>query len=256
MSSASYLYPSDIGRTPLRRRITSLSLAIIAHILVVIMLLRLAPSLTPPPKAETSLSTFDTLPESRASSKPSPKTKAVSKTQAKRGEPSKTPSTTTPAEPPPPAPPAKSPLLMPGGMELFDSADISKLGSKGDDGAHGNADSGKDSVAAYGPGEGPGGARLYNAEWYREPSNAELTGYMPAGGPPVGYGLIACQTIPDYRVENCRALAESPAGSGIARALRLAAWQFRVRPPRVDGKQLIGAWVRIRIDFTPSGIAP
>lgn len=252
MRSASYLYPSGLERVPLRRRVASFSLAIAAHILVVLMLLRLAPALSPPEKAETSLSTFDALPESTA--KTAPRAKTVAKAQAKRGERSRTPETVDTVQPPPPTPPTKSPLMMPGGMELFDAADISKLGRKDDDGAQGTADSGKDSVAAYGPGEGPSGARLYNAEWYREPSNAELTGYMAAGGPPTGWGLIACQTIADYHVENCRALAESPAGSGIARALRQAAWQFRVRPPRIGGKPMIGAWVRIRIEFTPSGI--
>ncbi|VVT07895.1 conserved hypothetical protein [Sphingomonas sp. EC-HK361] len=252
MPAASYLSGSNRERTPLRRRILSLSLAIAAHVLVVLLLLRLAPSLTPPPKGETSLSTFDALP---AAAPAEQHAKATTKAQAKRGEPTKTSPKTAPTEPPPPAPPVKAPLLLPGGMELFDAADISKLGSKSDDGARGNADSGKESVAAYGPGEGPGGVRLYNAEWYREPTNAELTGYMPPGGPPIGFGLIACQTVPDFRVENCRALAESPAGSGVARALRLAAWQFRVKPPRVGGKQMIGAWVRIKITFTPGGMS-
>ena len=110
---------------------------------------------------------------------------------------------------------------------------------------------GTSSRKTIGPGEGPGGSHLYNAEWYRRPSHAEIAGYMPPGGVPAGaWAEIACRTIPGNQVENCRSLGESPVGSGLARGLRLAAWQFRVLPPRVDGRPLIGAWVRIHLDFT------
>ena len=65
--------------------------------------------------------------------------------------------------------------------------------------------------------------------------------------------MITCKTIANYQVENCRSLGESPVGSGLSRAMRQSAWQFRIRPPRINGKPMIGAWVKIRIDFTQGG---
>lgn len=130
----------------------------------------------------------------------------------------------------------------------FAASDISNLGKSSGDAAGGGARGGGGST--YGPGAGPGGARLFKAEWYREPSHAEVAGYLGKGAPPGSWGMIACRTIDHYHVENCMQLGESPPGSGIARALRLAAWQFLVRPPRIDGKPQIGAWVSIRFDFS------
>ena len=102
-------------------------------------------------------------------------------------------------------------------------------------------------------GQGPNGEALYAAEWAREPTNAELAGYLPRNAPPEGFGLIACKTVAGNRVEDCIELDQSPRGSRLASAVRQAAWQFRVRPPRKGGKPLVGSWVRIRIDYINSG---
>ena len=101
-------------------------------------------------------------------------------------------------------------------------------------------------------GTAPNGEPLYAASWYREPRPGELRGYLSTATGP-GWGLIACRTVPDFRVEDCVALDEYPGGSNINRAVLAAAWQFRVRPPRLGGQYQVGAWVRIRIDYELQG---
>lgn len=98
-------------------------------------------------------------------------------------------------------------------------------------------------------GTAPNGEPLYAAAWYREPRPDQLRAYLSTATGP-GWGLIACRTAPEYRVEDCVGLAEHPEGSQINRAILAAAWEFRVRPPRRGGQSMVGAWVRIRIDYS------
>jgi protein TonB len=130
----------------------------------------------------------------------------------------------------------------------FAAADISRMARHSND-----DDSSEAKSAAYGPGEGPGGAHLYNARWYREPTHAEMGTYFPHGTPAGSWALIACHTTDHYHVDDCQELDESPPGSGLARGLRQAAWQFLIRPPMVNGTPIPNAWVRIRFDFTAGG---
>lgn len=97
-------------------------------------------------------------------------------------------------------------------------------------------------------GSAPNGEPLYAAAWYREPSDDELSGFLSTAHGP-GWALIACRTVRDFRVEDCVGLDEYPSGSNIQRAVLAAAWQFRVRPPRLGGVSKVGEWVRIRIDY-------
>ena len=97
-----------------------------------------------------------------------------------------------------------------------------------------------------------GGQPLYAASWYQEPTDGEMRGYLSTATGP-GYALIACRTMPRWRVSDCVELEEFPNGSNIARAALAAAWQFQVRPPRRGNRVLVGEWVRIRISLTPAG---
>ena len=100
-------------------------------------------------------------------------------------------------------------------------------------------------------GTAPNGEPLYRAEWHRRPTHAELAAYLPERMPAEGWGLIACRTAPRFKVEDCVEIADSPPGSRLAGAVRQAAWQFLVRPPRIGGKPLVGSWVSIRIEYSP-----
>ena len=99
-------------------------------------------------------------------------------------------------------------------------------------------------------GTAPNGQPLYKAEWYRRPTHAELQTYLPPHMPSHGIGVVACRTVANHHVDDCVELGSSPPGSHLAGAVRQAAWQFLVRAPRLGGRELVGAWVSIEIDYS------
>ncbi len=180
---------------------------------------------------------------------------AASKAAAKAARPHQTAPVTTPRstptttiKPPPRLSDKPAPAFIAMSGADMAAGDISRM-------SHGAAGGGAGSShgSSYGPGEGPGGMSLVNVDWYRRPTDAEMSPYMPRAIPPGSWATIACRMIDHYQVEDCQELDESPPGSHLSRALRLASWQFKVRPPSVDGKPKLGTWVRIRFTWDNHG---
>ena len=234
MRSASFQIESDRPPASLRRRGSAFLLALAAELLIVLALITVAwrPPSLPKPKPEPN--TFSLIP-------PPPKEKVEVKKPSRKGGHAR--SDVVKVRPPPPivppvlSKPALNPLL--NDKELFDAADISKM----------HSDTGMGNAKAYGPGEGQGGEAVAHADWYpRPPTSAEMAHYLPKDMPSVAWADISCKLIADYHVENCRSVAESPVGTGLARSLRLASWQFRVRIRRGE-KVTLGERVLIHYEF-------
>lgn len=239
-------YALDPDPSVRRRRAIALLLTVLVHALLLVLLIRIGPSL-PLRKVIDSLPvTFDLAPKPEAETVEKRSKDSAGKITPKPPAP---PVSVTPAKTPPVAD-TPLPFIV---MSKNDMAAADITGMRRSGGAQ-DAGGGSDSRAVSGPGQGPGGAQLYEADWYRKPTNAELSTYLPSDAPRVGWGLVACKTVENYHVENCQTIGESPLGSGFARAVRQAAWQFLVKPPRIGGKAQIGAWVRIRIDYV-QGVA-
>jgi hypothetical protein len=97
---------------------------------------------------------------------------------------------------------------------------------------------------------GSGGTVIYKAEWQKLNSPAELNRNMPRNIPSgIGWGEIICRASPKFRVTECKLWGESPKGSGYGQAVLSIADLFRVKPPVVDGKPQLGAWVLIHIGY-------
>lgn len=239
---ATVLRPRIYGPTP-RERAVSAVLSLAVCLLLAWVLVRMGAFTASAPGNGSRLVAID------VSDHDSPRARAKSATAHQVTA----PTASAPVPLPPQPQPSESPLpplnLIPLSRAEMAAADIGRMPRRGP-AAGPPAPSAGDSDA-QGGGEGPGGAHLYAAEWVREPTRAEMATYIPSGAnTPGAWAMIACRTIDHFHVEDCREMAESPPGSGLARGLRQAAWQFLVRPPRVNGQAMIGSWVRIRFDFT------
>ena len=232
--SASFLAPT--GLLPDRRRVPVLAIVILLHAALLLLLLLLAP---PQPKGKPGPGSMVAV----NIATPTPQ-RAQPKVQPK---PQVSPQRTAPQPEVivqvPNAPPAKwafgDPALL--GFDLRKTTPAE---------APAQAVAGANLPDTAVVGVAPDGSKLYAAEWQREPTDRELSFYISkaryAGAG--SYGLIACRTAPRFKVEDCKAIGETP-GSGLGYAVAEAAWQFRVKPPRVDGEYQVGTWVQIRIDL-------
>jgi protein TonB len=240
-----YRLPSPYDRTPLQRRVSGFALALAINLGLLLVLMTLG--VIPPASQRTMRGiVVDLIPQQRSASTAVTHKSQIQQQRVEQNRPiPKPPPIILPVKPtiaPPAEPSSKESPWIEMSKDEMAAADISKLPAAGSGG-------GGDSEVV---GHGPNGEALYAAEWAREPTDAELAGYLPRSAPE-GYGLIACKTIPGNRVDDCIELENSPPGSHLAAAVRQAAWQFRVRPPRKGGRPLIGSWVRIRFDYYHSG---
>jgi periplasmic protein TonB len=235
-----YQPSSARDRTPLRRRASGLGLALAVNLLLLFVLLGIG-RFAPVAQKASQATVVDLIPESHSAAPPAAKPDAVRQpTHPAEARPLPKPPPIVLPSKPAIAPPATAPAWIEMSKDELAAADISNL-PKSSAGSGSSGDSEE-------VGRGPHGEVLYAAEWARHPTDAELGGYLPRNAPD-GYGLIACKTVPGDRVDDCVELGQQPLGSHLASAVRQAAWQFRVRPPRRNGRPLIGSWVQIRIDY-------
>lgn len=236
-----YRLPSVHDETPLERRASGFALALGVNLLLFLVMLGIGviPLEKEPGKAPVVVSL---MPESA----PSPAAKKATVEPRKPTKPVPVRLQQPKVSPPitSPIPPIKPLPWIEMSKDELAAADIANI-PKATAGAGG---AGNSEVA----GQGPNGETLYAAEWARRPTDAELSGYLPANAPD-GFGLIACKTIDHDRVEDCIELDQEPRGSHLASAVRQAAWQFRIRPPRKNGRAMVGEWVSIRIEYYTRG---
>lgn len=235
----------------LRRRSGPIALTLIIEIILLLMLLSLGAGGGQSEPLGQIVTTFDAVRDDA----PVPEQPPVDPAAAARAQPAQTvqaPPSALPSplpialprapNPPPVAPPAEAPPSpSPAKIRAVIRSDMA--------GNRGPADTGNPGDSQRIAGSGPNGEPLYAAQWYREPTDDEYGGYFSrvSGS---AWALINCRTEPQFRVDHCVLVDEWPDRSGVGSAVLAMAWQFRVRPPRVGGRSLVGEWVRIRIEYT------
>jgi len=239
--ASTYRLRSALDETPLRRRVSGVALAVGLNLLVLLALLTAGALPLKLPRGGQEPLIVSLVPDAdnanQASESPQKPRETPIREQVK---PLPKPKIVLPAKPTIETP-RELPWIEMSKADMA-AADISRF-PKGAQSA--SAAGGEDSEEV---GRAPNGEVLYAADWARKPTNTELNGYLPPNAPN-GWGLIACRTVAGNRVEDCVELGQSPRGSRLASAVRQAAWQFRVLPPRRNGRLLIGSWVQIRIDY-------
>jgi periplasmic protein TonB len=243
-----------------RRKLASLAIALAIEGLILLLLLTLGARIAGDDKGKEAVTTFQAM---EFAAPPEPEAQPEDSAQADAADTAQTeqPVAQSPIRPSPlvlnpqPAPQPPAPEPAPPEPQPSPSPQPSarpKIGARiNPNQGYGPVDTGNPRTAGDSEQVGTmaNGEPLYAARWYREPTDQELSGYLSTANGP-GYALIACKTVTGYYVEDCQLLSEGPQGSQIGRAVMAAAWQFRVRPARVGGKEQFGSWVRIRIDYT------
>ena len=246
-----YSEQTDWSRDDVRRRGFGFAIAILLEVIIILAILSLSMRAGKPAEGKRGQSTFSLEAEMDSAS-------SAEKSETQTPVMKERKSTITPPIPKPLLPPVNQVQAPPASADFikiskseFDAMDLSKLPAGGSTGSGESNGSGQGTKGMMGPGLGPSGAQLYPVAWLREPYDSELAPYLAGVKriPPGASADIACRMIENNRVENCQIIGENPRGTGLAKALRLAAWQFLVKPPRIDSRPQLGVWVRIRFDF-------
>jgi len=246
MRLAPYFPFSDPEHAEARRRALSFAITIGIHLLILLMLLKLAPPFVKMANNGRQMLTFNVAADEQEQT-------TQAKTATKTHQTHATTAPPVPSVPPPKIelPNKAAPWVLTPGLEKFDVRQVppstKPSQSQSDASATDEANEGSDTArpVTY----GPAGQALYPTQWYREPTEAELAFYLKKARPGPGFAEIGCEMVARYHVTNCFPIRESP-GSGLARAMVDASWQFQVIPARIGNRSEIGMGVIIRFDFS------